>query len=86
MSTYREMTIEDTGYSPEDAVMIEHIMREEIFQSTLDWQTRSQFRRAALTAAKILVQDRSVCEEYFSKTRAIFEKMERASTTQRHSP
>jgi hypothetical protein len=75
MSSYREAIIEDTGCNPDDAGMTEHIMREDIFHSTLDWQTRAELRRAARKAAKILAQDRPLYEEYFTKTRAVFEEM-----------
>lgn len=52
MSTYREMINENTGCGPEDAVMIEHIMRDEILHYTFDWQTRSPFRRTAFTTTQ----------------------------------
>jgi len=72
---YDEMIVEDTGCSPEDAVMIEHIIREEIFHSTLDWQTRAQFRRAARKAAKMLQADRATYEEYFRLGREAYAKL-----------
>jgi hypothetical protein len=75
MGTYQEMIIEDTGCAPGDAGMIEHIMREDIFHGTLDWQSRSEFRRAARTAAAILAEDWPLYEEFFAKTRAVFDQM-----------
>jgi hypothetical protein len=33
------MILEDTGCTTDDAGLIEYIMREDIFHSTLDWQT-----------------------------------------------
>jgi len=78
MAGYREMIIEDTDCSPDDAVMIEHIMREDIFHGTLDWQARAELRHAARTAAKILAGDRPLYEEYFARTRAVFDEMRRA--------
>ena len=75
MSGYEKDVIEVTGCSAGDAVMIEHIMREEIFHSTLDWQTATQFNRAARKAAKILAADREIYQEYFRLTREAYERM-----------
>ncbi len=77
MGTYQEMIMEDTGCIPGDAAMVEHIMREDIFHGTLDWQTRAQLRRAARKAATILAQDRPLYEEYFAKTRECLDQMKR---------
>lgn len=38
MSPYRAMILEDTRCTTDDAGLIEHIMREDVFHSTLDWQ------------------------------------------------
>ncbi len=65
MTAYAESIIEATNCTADDAVMIEYITREEIFHSTLDWQSRIEFNRAARKAAKILAGDREVYEEYF---------------------
>ena len=79
MSTYQDMIIEDIGCSPDDAVMIEHIMREDIFHSTLDWQTRPQLCRAARKAAKILAENRDLYELERAYACAIFEEMQQAA-------
>ena len=79
MSTYQDMIIEDIGCSPDDAVMFEHIMREDIFHSTLDWQTRAQFCRAARKATKILAENRDLYELERAYARAIFEEMQQAA-------
>ena len=79
MSSYQNAIIEDTGCNPAAAAMIEHIMREDIFHSTLDWQTQAELRRAARKAAKILDEDRPLYEEFFAKTRAVFEQMRQAA-------
>jgi hypothetical protein len=75
MGGYEKDIVEVTGCSPEDAVMIEHIMREEIFHSTLDWQTAAQFNRAARKAAKILAADRCTYEDYFRLTREAYQRL-----------
>ncbi len=79
MPGYREAIIEDTGCNPDDAVMIEYIMRDHIFHSTLDWQNRAQLRRAARQAVKILAEDRPLFEEHFARTRAMFEEGKRSA-------
>jgi hypothetical protein len=81
MSSYQETIIEDTGCNPADSVMIEHFMRENIFHSKLDWQTRVEFRRAARMAAEILAEDRLLYMDYFAKMRAVFEAMRQAAKT-----
>jgi hypothetical protein len=83
MSAYEKDIIEVTGCSPDDAAMIEHIMREEVFHSTLDWQTAAQFNRAARKAAKILAADRGIYEEYFRLTREAYERMRAESQAMR---
>jgi len=75
MDGYENDIIEVTGCSQGDAVMIEHIMREEIFHSTLDWQTAAQFNRAARKAAKMLAADRGIYQEYFRLTREAYQHM-----------
>ena len=75
MRAYEKDIIRVTGCSPEDAAMIEHIMREDIFHSTLDWQTATQFKRAARKAAKMLAADRGTYEEYFRLTREAYQRM-----------
>ena len=78
MSSYRGMILEDTGCTADDAGMIEHIMREDIFHSTLDWQSREELCRAARNAAKMLDENRDLYEQERANTRAVFEEMRRA--------
>jgi hypothetical protein len=85
MSFYQNMIIEDTGCNPTDAGLIEHIMREDIFHSTLDWQTREQLRQAACEAAQLLEANREIYELEQAQTRAIFEQMRRATVSREHS-
>jgi len=58
--------------------MIEDIMRNEVFHSTLDWQTRAEFRQGARKAAKILEGNREVFEEYRGRTLAAFDQIKHA--------
>lgn len=75
MTGYTDDIIKVTRCSPDDAVMIEHIMREEIFHSTLDWQSEAEFNRAARKAVRILATDREVYEEYFRLGREAYKKL-----------
>jgi hypothetical protein len=50
--------IQDTGIAPEHVDIIECIMREEVFHSTLDWQTAEQLRDGALEALRLFASDR----------------------------
>ena len=54
MSFYQALIIKATGVSEKDAGYVEDIMREDIFHSTLDWQSRMQFVRGAREAAAML--------------------------------
>jgi hypothetical protein len=48
--------MEATGCSAAEADRIEDIMRDDIFHSTLDWQTRPELEEAARLAVLILDQ------------------------------
>jgi hypothetical protein len=54
MGHREELIIRATGCCPEDVEAIEEIMRDDIFHSTLDWQTASELRKGARQAADIL--------------------------------
>lgn len=58
--TYTEMIIADTKCAPDEAKEIESIMRDDIFHSTLDWQTRAQFRRGAKQAYEVFIEVRKL--------------------------
>jgi len=85
MTSYEQMIIEATGRPSGDVSMIEDIMRNEIFHSTLDWQTRAQFQQGARKAAEILAQNRELFENYGAQTRAFFERSRQSQkcTTER---
>jgi hypothetical protein len=54
MNSYQDLIIKATGVSGKDAGYVEDIMREDIFHSTLDWQSRAQLVRAAREAVGLL--------------------------------
>ena len=76
MTHYEKMIVEDTGCAPEEVSMVEDIMRNEVFHSTLDWQSRAQWRKGAKEAYTILEANRPEYEEYSRKAREVFEKMQ----------
>jgi hypothetical protein len=56
-SPYSDIIIKTTGAAGCDVIMIKNIMREEIFHSTLDWQTARQLATAARAAQTMLRGD-----------------------------
>jgi hypothetical protein len=58
-----------TGAAETDWALIENIMRDEIFHSTLDWQSEAQLKQAARQAATRLGADRELYE--FSRSIAL---------------
>ncbi len=54
MSIYRETIKRATGCTDTEAARIEDVMRNVIFHSTLDWQTREELEDAARMAEEII--------------------------------
>lgn len=57
MSRYRETIRRATGCTEPQAVKIEDVMRNVIFHSTLDWQTREELEDAARLAVEVIRQE-----------------------------
>ena len=57
MSSYREIIRQATGCTQVEAVKIEDVMRNVIFHSTLDWQTREELEDAARLAVEVIRQE-----------------------------
>lgn len=51
-----------TNAPDEDLLLIEHIMRSDVFHSTLDWQNREQLVAGAKEANALLVNNRELFE------------------------
>ena len=51
-----------TGAPARDLALVENIMRDDIFHSTLDWQTREQLTAAARQAFALLQSNRDLYE------------------------
>jgi len=54
MSPYQQVIVDATAASGKESEYIEDIMRNDIFHSTLDWQSRAQLARGARAAMKML--------------------------------
>lgn len=70
MNYYERMIVEDTGCSVEESGKVETVMRLDVFHSTLDWQSRAEFRRGAREAWRLMNERREDYEEYFRQCRA----------------
>jgi hypothetical protein len=58
LSSYAAKAMTITGCSELEATVVEEIMRNNIFHSTLDWQTSEEYRTAALMAYETLKEMR----------------------------
>jgi len=72
-----QIIIQDGDCTSDEAVKLDNMMRTEVVQSILDWQTRAPFRTGARKAGKRLSEDRLPYEEHFAKSRPIFNQMAR---------
>jgi hypothetical protein len=75
---------EATGAPTDVLVQIENIMRDEIFHSTLDWQTREQLADAARQAFARLNKDRELYDLDHACGLAMFQKMRAESAIRDH--
>jgi len=72
---YQRDIMDQLGCSDADAAMVENIMRNEVFHSTLDWQSAEQLQRGACEAWAILEANREMFDAYYRDARATFEEM-----------
>ncbi len=63
MSTYRDIIRQATGCADAEAAEIEDLMRNVIFHSTLDWQTREELEEAARLGLEILRRKAALTDE-----------------------
>ncbi|MFO1432252.1 MAG: hypothetical protein U1F76_19270 [Candidatus Competibacteraceae bacterium] len=61
-SAYADLIAEATGAPEKDLPALEVIMRNEVFHSTLDWQSRQAFMAGARKAMKIFLSNRRLYE------------------------
>ena len=74
--TYAKLILDTLHCEADEAKKIEHVMREDVIRGPLDDLSDVGFRRAARKASKALNQNRDVYDEWFAKTRAMFEQMQ----------
>jgi hypothetical protein len=72
---YEKQFTAELGFCTEDAAMVEDIMRNHVFHSTLDWQSAAELQRGAHKAWAILEADRTIFEDHYRGMRAAFEQM-----------
>jgi hypothetical protein len=73
-----------TGAAEADWALIENIMRDEIFHSTLDWQSEAQLTLAARQAATRLNADREFYEFARSRALATFQELRSSDPSHAH--
>lgn len=60
LTIYQKIIMEATGCDEKDVENVETILRQDVFHSTLDWQTREQLVKGAKEAYEIYNQTRSL--------------------------
>lgn len=75
---------EATDAPARDLAQIENIMRDEIFHSTLDWQSREQLADAARQAFARLNEDREMYDRDQSCRIAMFQKLRTEADLREH--
>jgi hypothetical protein len=73
------MITADANCAPEGALKIEHIMRNEVFHITLDWQSRAKSRVGAREAARLFTKNRVAYDDIFAAGRAAFAHIKHAA-------
>lgn len=68
-----------TGAPARDLALVENIMRDDIFHSTLDWQTREQLTAAAREAFALLQANRQLYESHAAEIQAAFQSVRATS-------
>lgn len=74
LGPYKKQIIADMGCTTEEAAMVEDIMRNHVFHSTLDWQSAAELQRGAREAWTILEADREMFVNHYRQVRRIFQE------------
>jgi hypothetical protein len=80
LNSIRRLIEHATGAMAGDLELIENIMRDDIFHSTLDWQTRDQLADAARQAFALLNDNRELYEFGQASALKVFHQMRTART------
>jgi hypothetical protein len=73
---YQSMIQEATGAPSHHLGLLENILRQEVFHSTLDWQTRAEFDRGAKRAYALYRRDSAFYDAHFALRAATFQLMQ----------
>lgn len=73
-SHYAALIKEATGCPDNALAILEEIMRQDIFHSTLDWQTHDELMAAARKALVIYGRDQTLFDADFAHRRAFYER------------
>ena len=87
LTVYEQMIAEATGAPDAILSILENIMRDEVFHSTLDWQDDAQFTTGARRALRIFLSNRRLyeTEAAFHQARIARLQAEQALTAARTS-
>jgi hypothetical protein len=83
MNPLHQLILEATGVAVTDVARIENIMRDEIFHSTLDWQTREQLMDGAQQAQERLEANQELYDLEHQSWVEMFNKMQSATNSAR---
>lgn len=75
LSGYHAIIQEATGAPRHLLGLLENILRQEVFHSTLDWQTRAEFDRGARRAYSLYRRDSAFYDAHFALRAATFQLM-----------
>ena len=80
LSYHARRAMELCGCPIEDAQMVASILADDVFHSTLDWQTEEELRRGCFEAQQILEENRADYEAYFAAGRRHYAELVRAQS------
>lgn len=72
MNGYTQDIVDLLRCTEEEAVIIEDLMRSQIFHSTLDWVSERQFNKGAREAQRIFKNDRDFFLQAYADRRVLF--------------
>lgn len=71
---YQDRIAEITGAKSEELVIVENILRDDVFHSTLDWQTAKEFKCGARKAYRIYLDDKAFFDGHHAQMIASFSR------------
>lgn len=74
MNGYTQDIVDLLRCTEEEAVIIEDLMRSQVFHSTLDWVSERQFNKGACEAQRIFKNDRDFFLQAYAERRALFHR------------